>query len=243
MDQRGVTWDGAHNVRDLGGLPLTGGGLTRPGAFYRSASPRFVTADGWRQAHEDGVRTVVDLRRDEEVAADPAPTADAAGAAGLAVLRADLDGPKDHPVWDLVDGGGLGGTPLYLRPFVDARPDRVAAVLTALARAPEGGVVFHCQVGRDRTGVVSLVLLALAGVEPDAIAEDYQQSGPALAALFELVGRPDEQPHVEAVLAEHGTTARQVLLEALDGFDAEAYLLEAGVSEQDVATLRRRLVG
>ena len=51
-------------------------------------------------------------------------------------------------------------------------------MITALARAPEGGVVFHCQVGRDRTGLTALVLLALVGVEPEAIAQDYQQSGP-----------------------------------------------------------------
>ena len=243
MDQREVAWDGAHNVRDLGGLPLAGGGTTRSRAFYRSSSPRFMTVDGWRQAREAGVRTVVDLRRDGEVAGDPVPTADAAGAAGLAVVRADLDGPKDHPVWDLVEGGGLDGTPLYLRPFIDAQPDRVAAVVTALARAPQGGVMFHCQVGRDRTGVISLVLLTLVGVEPEAIAEDYQQSGPALAPVFELIGRPDEQPHVEAVLARRGTTAREVLMKALDGFDAETYLLDAGVGGQDLAALRRRLVG
>lgn len=87
------------------------------------------------------------------------------------------------------------------------------------------------------------MLLALAGVEPQATAEDHQRSGPALAPVFELIGRPDEQPHVDAVLAEHGTTGREVLLEALDGFDVESYLRGAGVDEQDVATLRRRLVG
>lgn len=243
MDEREVAWDGAYNVRDLGGLPLTDGGTTRSGVFYRSASPRFMTADGWQQAYGAGVRTVVDLRQDEEVADDPVPTAGAARAAGLTVLRADLDGPKDDPVWDVVEAGGLDGTPLYLRPFVDAQPERVAAVMTTLARATDGGVVFHCQVGRDRTGVVSLVLLALAGVEPGAIAQDYERSGPALAPLFARVDRPDEQPGVEALLAERGTTAHDAVLDALDGFDARTYLLDAGVDAGDLAALRRRLVG
>ena len=243
VDQREVVWDGAYNVRDLGGLPLPGGGVTRSGAFYRSSSPRFMTPEGWRQAREAGARTVVDLRDDHEVAADPAPTADAARAAGLAVVRADLDGPGDHPVWRQIVEDGIGGTPLYLRPFIDAQPERVAAVVTTLARAPEGGVVFHCQVGRDRTGLIALVLLALVGVEPQAIAQDYERSGPALVPVFELMGRPDEQPHVEAVLADHGTTGRGALLAVLDGFDAEAYLRGAGVGADDVAALRRRLVG
>lgn len=238
-----MAWDGAYNVRDLGGLPTRDGRRTRSSAFFRSASPRFMTADGWRQAHDAGVRTVVDLRRDDEVADDPSPTRAMAEAAGLTVVGVDLDGSKDDAVWDLVDGGALAGTPLYLRPFLEAEPERVAAVMTALAGLPEGGVLLHCQAGRDRTGLISLVLLALAGVEPEAVAEDYERSGPGLVPVWERMGRPDEQPHVDAVLAEHGTSAREVLLDLLDGFDAEAYLLSGGTTAGDVDALRHRLVG
>lgn len=242
MDEREVAWDGAYNVRDLGGLPTRGGPRTRPGAFFRSASPRFMTADGWRQAREAGVATVVDLRRDDEVADDPSPTRAMAEAAGLTVVGVDLDGQKDDVTRELVDGV-FAGTPLYLRPFLEAKPERVAAVMTAMAGLPEGGVLLHCQAGRDRTGMVSLVLLALAGVEPEAVAEDYERSGPGLAPVWERMGTPDQQVHVDAVLAEHGTSAREVLLDLLDGFDAEAYLLSGGTAAGDVDALRRRLVG
>lgn len=238
-----MAWDGAYNARDLGGLPTRDGRRTRASAFFRSASPRFMTADGWRQAREAGIATVVDLRRDDEVADDPSPTRAMAEAAGLTVVGVDLDGPEGDPVRDLVDRRGLAGTPLYVQPFLEGAPERVAAVMTALARAPEGGVLLHCQAGRDRTGLVALVLLALAGVEPEAVAEDYERSGPALAPAWERMGCPDEQPHVDAVLAEHGTSARAVLLDLLDGFDAEAYLLSGGTTAGDVDALRRRLVG
>lgn len=238
-----MVWDGGYNVRDLGGLPTRDGRRTRPGAFFRSASTRFMGADGWQQARDAGVRTVVDLRRDDELAQDPTPTADAARAAGLAVRGIDLDGSKDDPVWRTIDGTGLAGTPLFLQPFIEAKPERIAAVMTLLARAPEGGVMYHCQAGRDRTGAVSLVLLALAGVDPEAVAEDYERSGPGLAPVFAQMGLADEQPHVDAVLREHGTTTRDVIIGILDGFDAEEHLRAGGMDTGDVETLRRRLLG
>jgi protein-tyrosine phosphatase len=66
-ETRHVGWDGFFNARDLGGLPVRGGGRTRRGSLIRSADLRFVTRNGWQQARAAGVRTVVDLRNDEEI--------------------------------------------------------------------------------------------------------------------------------------------------------------------------------
>jgi protein-tyrosine phosphatase len=112
-----------------------------------------------------------------------------------------------------------------------------------LASAPAGGVLFHCGAGRDRTGLVALLLLALANVKPEAIVEDYELSITALTALFARMGVKDQGPSIESILARRGTTIRTALLETLDGFNAEHYLLAAGVSPTDIELIRRRLVG
>jgi hypothetical protein len=65
--QRTMSWEGFANTRDLGGLPRRRGGTTRYGAAYRSATVDFVTARGWQQAYDAGVRTVIDLRNADEV--------------------------------------------------------------------------------------------------------------------------------------------------------------------------------
>lgn len=231
-----MNWDGFHNARDLGGLPTRCGRRTRPGAFYRSATLQLATPQGWQQAHQAGVRTVVDLRNDDEV---EAATTDSTG---MNRVRVALDGIEDTELWRWLRDEELDGTPLYYRPFLARRPDRVAAVMTALARATPGGVVFHCSAGRDRTGLVTLLLLALADVEPEAIAEDYTLSVEPLRRLSALVGRPDEQPALERVLTSHGTTAQAALLATLEELDVAAYLRDAGVSEADLETLRYRLV-
>jgi hypothetical protein len=233
---RAVDWDGFHNARDLGGLPTRGGRRTRRGAFYRSAMLQLVTPEGWRQAHRDGVRTVVDLRNDDE-AGDP-PT----DPMGLTRVRVPLDGVEDTELWRSLREERLDGTPLYFMPFLARRPDRVAAVLTALARTAPGGVVFHCNGGRDRTGLITVLLLALADVEPEAIAEDYTLTVEPLRKLSALVGRPDEQPGIERVVAGRGTTAQESVSATLEELDAAAYLRGAGVAEGDLESLRARLV-
>ena len=57
------------------------------------------------------------------------------------------------------------------------------------------------------------------------------------------MGQPDQQPGIDAALDDRNTTARAAILATLDGFDAETYLLTAGVSRASVATIRHRLLG
>lgn len=254
-DDREISWEGFANARDLGGLPTGSGRTIRRGALVRSADLRFVTAAGWRAAERSGVRTVVDLRNDDEVRPQPAgpgPTALGGSAQftpvaggpsvppGLRRVQLPLDGVEDTEFWRHLNAERLNGTPLYFTPFLARRPDRCAAAVTAVARAGPGGVIFHCGSGRDRTGLLALLLLALLGVPAEVIAADYQLSTEPLRALYARMGRADEGPIIERILAEKGTTARAAILATLDGFDARAYLLAAGVSADDLAALRAR---
>ena len=233
--RRAIDWDGFYNTRDLGGLPTRSGGATRHGAFIRSAGLRFVTDAGWGAARDFGIRTIVDLRNDDEIGRDKrlAPP-------DLARVEVPLDDVADVQFWDQMYNEGIAGSPLYYRPFLARSPERCAAAVTALART-DGGVLFHCAVGRDRTGLISLLLLALANVEPSAIAEDYALSTAALIPLFAAMRVNDQGPFVEAALRSRGTTIRSAILEVLEGFDAERYLLDAGVSATDLEVIRGRL--
>ncbi len=248
-----MTWDGFHNTRDLGGLPTRSGRTTRRGAFFRAADLRFVTDTGWAQARESGVRTVIDLRNPDEIR----PTADAptalAGSArfaaaagpvtpvGIDRVEVPLDDIDDLEFWRYVNRERLNGSPLYYRVFLDRKAERCAAVMNAIARSAPGGVLFHCGAGRDRTGLVALLLLALADVEVDTIAADYDLSAEAVKPLFAAMGAEEQGPVIAAVLAARGTTTAAAIRDTLAGFDVERYLLEAGVAGTALDEIRRRL--
>ncbi|MDA2806664.1 tyrosine-protein phosphatase [Nocardiopsis suaedae] len=240
-ESRKVTWDGFFNSRDLGGLPTRDGRTVRRGAFIRAADPRFVTDEGWQAAYDAGVRTIVDLRDPDEVrrgAGEGRPAGDR-----MRRSEVPLDDAADVLYWREVARRRQHGTPLYYRSFLERKKERCAAVFTALAQAGPGGVLFHCAVGRDRTGLVALLLLALAGVEDEAIADDYELSAPELVPLFAAMGQVDQGPMIAAALAGHGLTAREAVHDVLRDLDAHAYLRGAGVREEDVDAVRARLLG
>jgi hypothetical protein len=168
----GLHWPGGRNVRDLGGHTLRAGGRTTFGRVFRSAASEHLTDEGWAAAKAAGVRTVVDLRN---APAETGRTADhpvvrPASLRGLVFVPAPTEDPDDAEFLR-VCGPWLD----HPRSWADnARlaPDRIAAALRAVTRTDEA-VIVHCAGGRDRTGMISAMLLHIAGATDQAIIEDY----------------------------------------------------------------------
>ena len=153
-----------------------------------------------------------------------------------------------------IDPGGLGSLAIattlaedytaMLRHF--AR--RVARVVTAIARAPDGGVVVHCAAGKDRTGLIVALLLSTVGVAPELIADDYALTAESLKARDEwyLAEGPGERAEREETI-RHFRARPEVMAEVLAGVDeryggAEPYLLAAGVRPAHLERIRDRLL-
>ncbi|WP_417561974.1 tyrosine-protein phosphatase [Microbacterium sp.] len=169
--QRALDWHGSRNVRDLGGLPtpLSSNGTTIPGRLARGARHEALTTQGWQDAETWGLRSIVDLRTPAEVGRrdhDP----DAAVPASLTITLAPTE---DHAIPEFRDACfPILDSPEYWAHNVRILPDHVRGALNAIAGA-EPGILFHCSAGRDRTGMITVLLLANAGVPIDAIADDF----------------------------------------------------------------------
>ena len=186
------------NARDLGGLPTVDGRETRRRALVRADTLDGLTPTGWAALRDHGVRTIVDLRNGDERASAAEPE-------GIDVVHIELDSlDEDEEFWADWMHGPQFATPLYYAPFLERFPHRMEEVLDAIEHAPPGGVLFHCVGGRDRTGLVALVLLAIAGVRPDAIADDYERAAERA---------PTHDPSLVDFLAERGTSARELVTE------------------------------
>ena len=161
----------------------------------------------------------------------------------MTTVRVPLDDVGDTEFWEYCWANELDGSPLYYRAFLERKPDRCAAAVAAVARADPGGVVVHCGVGRDRTGLVALLLLALVGVAPADIASDYELSTDRLRAHFAASGEDDQGAEIAQILARKKTSARVLLLHLLAAVDIESYLRSGGLHDDDLAAVRARLLG
>jgi protein-tyrosine phosphatase len=176
--------------------------VTRRGALVRSDAVDGLSPAGWDALRAHGVRTIVDLRNEDELAEN---------AGGVETVHIPLDGLDEDPeFWSHWANGPQFGTPLYYGPFLERFPDRIDRVLDAVEHAEPGGVLFHCVGGRDRTGLVAIVLLALAGVPPELIADDYVR-GAEKAHTYD--------PVYDEFLTERGTSARDLVVELATGLE------------------------
>ena len=184
--------------------------MTRRGALVRSDAVDRLSPAGWAALRAHGVRTIIDLRNDDELVEN---------SGGVETVHISLDRLDEDPeFWVDWMNGPQFGTPLYYRPFMERFPDRIEQVLDVIEQAPPGGVLFHCVGGRDRTGLVAIAALTVAGVAPDAIADDY-----ALAA--ERAHTHD--PMYEEFLAEKGISARELVTDLVASLDYDRPALRA----------------
>lgn len=240
-------WEGCLNVRDLGGLPIADGGTTARGAVIRSDNIADLTDRGWQSLADHGVVRIVDLRWPIERDGEEPPPVDvevvhvpllgeSLDDDYLTELNASLDASDDvadHYAWSYVD-------------FLERFRDRFGIALAAVADA-DGTVVVHCAGGKDRTGLVSALLLRLAGVDRVVIAADYAVSEENLAPNGPAwIGRVEDELERDRRRKLMRTPA-EAMLQTLDELErrygtVDEYLRRAGLDDEQIERLRARLV-
>lgn len=119
--------------------------------------------------------------------------------------RAGTAGSSRHAVyehWEKIDNLA---SPLYFPAMLAEHPKPVVIALQAIANAAPGCVVFHCAGGKDRTGLLALVLLSLVGVTPDEIIADYLLTYDRMKQRYDELGYRDQLTAVSEILAKHNT--------------------------------------
>ncbi|MFF8843825.1 tyrosine-protein phosphatase [Streptomyces sp. NPDC015127] len=252
------------NLRDLGGIPLAGGGTVRSGVLLRSGQLHRLDLAADPAVAALGVRTVVDFRtRDErdarpdrvppggrlllaDVLADQVAAGRMPAAARLRQLLAD------PAVAEQELGGGRGREMFQsiYRAFVTTESARTSyrAFLNELAEPGATPLLFHCTAGKDRTGWAATIVLTVLGASPESVRAEYLSVNAAVREAFAPLvegftlqgGRP------ETALAMIGV-APEYLAAALDEVETrygsmEAYVTDGlGVTPATLELLREHL--
>ena len=242
METRALSIEVAYNVRHLADYETERGQRTTARDIIRSASLHRVTEGGAEAFVAAGVHTVIDFRSDEERRRDVTPDL---GRYGIHSIHAPVFQSDGSPT-GLADKEFPGYGYVYQR-FLDIGAPAYRTLFETIAET-EGGVLFHCAAGKDRTGVAAALLLELSGTRHEAIVSDYtlteellrpqveewlpemKERGIAESRARELVGAP--QDAIETAL----TTLRE------QHGGAEDYLRSIGLSETVISAVRARML-
>lgn len=236
-----LEWDGAVNARDLGGIGDSGRRV-RAGRLYRMGRHEWMTEEGWDAAWADGVRTVIDLRNSYELGRrDTDPVVAPAVVTRFRYLNLPTEDEFDDDFRALC--GPYMSSPEHYRANLERWPERFAGIARAVVEAPEGGVVVHCAAGRDRTGLVTALLLSAAGLPKQSVAADYAVAVAAMNERYRNQEKPHEAPRTDEELDAFLGRAQSQLEDLLDTLDARRFLLDGGLSEAELASLIERLTG
>jgi protein tyrosine/serine phosphatase len=230
------------NFRDLGGLPGAGGRSVQYGRLYRSDSLHRLTDEEGEKLTALGVRTVLDLRRPNEIARD-----------GRIPELPGLEYYNLHPVhreWNPGLYDERAGAHRYLADrYLDMAEEGIegfGAALRLIADAERAPLIMHCFAGKDRTGVLAALVLALLGVDNADIATDYAASAAARGPLGAQVRRdhaglaPEPPAHF---LACPPLAMRIFLGELAERYGSVVgYARAAGAGELHIEALRAHLL-
>ncbi|MGL4850167.1 MAG: tyrosine-protein phosphatase [Clostridium sp.] len=217
------------NTRDLGGYLLNSGDKTLERAFIRSDAPLNLSEEDINVLLENNIKTIIDLRSDNEANRKP-----------YTIMK-----HKEFNYYhcEIFGGGKVPESgklvPISYFDMIDEQKS-IYNVMKILANAKEG-VIYHCAVGKDRTGVISALLLLLADARREEIIIDYTTSWDRLKKeLIEYCNR------CESVNLDIVTPKREYIEQFLDMFhkkynNVEEYLKKIGLEENEILMLKQKL--
>jgi protein-tyrosine phosphatase len=225
-------FESLHNFRDAGGCATADGRTVATGRLYRSDLLVNLTSADQARFDRLGIRTVIDLRRTAEV--------ELIGRVADAHGRRYLNIPPEHAPWEERPHDPADEPPRYLADryleLADTGRHGIGRVISVLSDRDAAPAVVHCYAGKDRTGVVMAITLALLGVPDETIGEDYARSD-----YWERSAPPS---HIPALWTLAPASAITVFLAELreEYGSVEGYASAAGVTTAEIEALRAHLL-
>ena len=177
LNNRHIELDDASNVRDLGHYPTKEGKRTVSGLLFRAAGLHELSESSIAILLHRGIITDVDLRRTDEVDQRP----DLLGKSDkINYIRHNIVG--DLPTFpdDKLEGTLETNLDIIVEWYhktyagwLENNQTAIKDALTTLFNPDNLPALYHCEAGKDRTGIISALILSVCGVDDESVAEDY----------------------------------------------------------------------
>ena len=230
-----IPLDNVLNLRDLGGYPIGRGQMTKWKTIFR--------ADGIFELSENDVdfmldyckiKSVIDLRSQKEQTAKPNTFSSYDGIKYFNIPLISEDADFFFVNWAKIDD-------IYER-VVDVSMNNIKAIFGAIAGSLPDPVLYHCTAGKDRTGIISVLLLGVCGVDGFDIAGDYEVSSNYIRRNIRKILAHDEQID-EEMLSSRAATVRNLMTGIDKKFGSiQNYLNKTGINNETIDKIKSNFV-
>ena len=236
-----ISLQGCTNFRDLGGYQTIDGRTVKSRTLFRADSLQSMTAADTAYVESNlGIVMVFDLRNTDEALESgrwPAPDS-----------QVQYHNVPFLEGWDM-SPPGPGADPLVRLSdsyhwVITNSGDRIVEILTMLAEASNLPAVFHCMAGKDRTGILSAMVLGMLGVDDEQIIEDYCLTNQIIDSLGERIrSRPGNEHRSVRSFEAQPELMEQILNEVRGAYGGAAgYARAYGISDQTIVQLKKSLL-
>ena len=182
---RTINFEAVLNFRDLGGYWAKDGRMVAWRRLFRSGELHQMTAGDFNLLKEEiGLKTIIDLRSNNEIKSQAANRLSEAGVKYFNIAFLNDDNNRQPVEPRLEEFNDIGN--LYLHMIRQKEFGcRLVEALEIIARLDNHPLVFHCFAGKDRTGVLAAMLLSLLGVADEDIIQDFSLSTPYMDLIKE----------------------------------------------------------
>lgn len=187
VSDRSLAVSGLTNIRDLGGVPTADGRVIRKGAIFRSDNLRGLAGSGFDELLiAANPRTVIDLRTAPEVEKEHYRL----DHPDINCINVQMQ-PQSGLTQEEIDNGLAGNLVDDYLMQLNSNSHCIIDALRTICDPTTHPVVFHCTVGKDRTGIIAAVLLDILGVDREHIIHDYALTAPNMAPLVQRIRESD----------------------------------------------------
>lgn len=233
-------FDDLINCRELGGMPGSDGRVFRSGILLRAGSPSIASPKATELLKEHGVKTVVDLRSEAEVRHYGNPFREDKDTKfyNIPLFMGDPDAAED-PTMKFLETHTLGD--FYVLMVQNLGP-RIADVMRVFITDTDGYTLFHCAHGKDRTGVIAALLYMLIGASPENIVLNYKVSYDYTRHFLDplIEERVEHMRHTLRSDA-HNMETLLAYFDKKYGLDASRFLMECGMTSDEIEALKARI--
>ena len=237
------SFDGLFNFRDVGGLTTKGAQRVKSNVLFRSDAFNDASAADERLLLEElKINRVIDLRTNREISSEkPSVLLQE----GISYRRREIDSGPGNAIENAPPGGRLA---LRYMQYFDYGRESIVSAVRDLSEIGEWRTVIHCRAGKDRTGVVTAVVLDLLGVSNEDIAEDYSLTALAMPDIMNRLRQsPTYSENVKKLPDEMYSATKETMIKFLELAKQElgafeSWLLANGVMERELDQLRDNLL-